>query len=498
MLHKPFKQLVISGMLLGSCAAQAELFVDSSDLYLRTDMQLLAEYGLIASPLNTYPLRWQAIGQELKQVDANRLSGKVAEVYQRVYQRYLTEQQASIQGKLSASIATDAAQFRHFGADYREKQQATASVSFQSDYLAGKGSVTLAKDATDGKNTRPDDSYLALVVDRWTLSAGYIDQWWGPGVDSSLHKSTNARPMPGVMLTGYHPADYDYQWLNWLGPWSLQSSVSRMEHERVVANPLLWSNRLNLRPIAKLEIGLSLTAQICGEGINCGVDAFKDVLFGDTNCSNNSLQCSGQELSNAGNQIAGFDIQYRDLWFGRPISIYIERTCEDKSGSSPFDIADCATMAGGHSWLQLAQQQVKVFIEYSDTMVACGDDAKQYNCFYEHSTYGSGSRYYQRSLGSTYDSDARSWVLGAVTRFPDQSGLYATIRNIKLNYDGAKLSANYRPVNDKQQIVRLDLNYQRPFWHGTLKLGASTANIQYPDAADKRENTLYSGYVYQF
>ena len=129
MIFKPFKQLVISGMLLGSYAAQAELFVDSSDLYLRTDMQLLAEYGLIGSPLNTYPLRWQAIGQELKQVDANRLSGQVAEVYQRVYQRYLTEQQASIQGKLSASLATDAAQFRHFGSDYREKQQATANVS---------------------------------------------------------------------------------------------------------------------------------------------------------------------------------------------------------------------------------------------------------------------------------------------------------------------------------------------------------------------------------
>ncbi len=498
MIFKPFKQLVISGMLLGSYAAQAELFVDSSDLYLRTDMQLLAEYGLIGSPLNTYPLRWQAIGQELKQVDANRLSGQVAEVYQRVYQRYFTEQQASIQGKLSASLATDAAQFRHFGSDYREKQQATASVSFQSKYLAGKGSATLVKDATDGKNARPDDSYLALVVDRWTLSAGYIEQWWGPGVDSSLHKSTNARPMPGLMLTGYHTADYDYQWLHWLGPWSVQSSVSRMEHERVVANPLLWSNRLNLRPISKLEIGLSFTAQLCGEGINCGIDAFKDLLAGNISCPENLPGCAEFEKSNKGNQMAGFDVQYRDLWFGRPVSLYFERTCEDTSGSSPLDIADCANMAGGHTWLQLAQQQVKMFVEYADTMVACDVDRKFYNCFYEHFTYGSGSRYYQRSLGSTYDSDARSWVLGAVTRFADQSGLYATIRNIKLNYDGVSFPANYKPVNDKQQIVRLDLNYQRPFWQGTLKLGASTANIQYPDAADKRENTLYSGYVYQF
>ncbi len=266
----------------------------------------------------------------------------------------------------------------------------------------------------------------------------------------------------------------------------------------MVANPLLWSNRLNLRPMSKLEIGLSFTAQLCGEGKDCGLDAFRNLLSGKTICPESLPNCTEQELTNPGNQVAGFDLQYRDLWFGRAISIYFERTCEDKSGSSPFDIADCANMAGGHTWLQLAQQQVKMFIEYSDTMVACDADPKFYNCFYEHDTYASGFRYYQRSLGSTYDSDARSWVLGAVTRFADQSGLYATIRNIKLNYDGVSFPANYKPVNDKQQIVRLDLNYQRPFWQGTLKLGASTANIQYPDAADKRENTLYSGDVYQF
>jgi hypothetical protein len=196
--------------------------------------------------------------------------------------------------------------------------------------------------------------------------------------------------------------------------------------------------------------------------------------------------------------MAGFDLHYRDLWFGRPVSLYLERTCEDSSSGGPLDIADCANLAGGNTWLQLAQQQVKVFIEYSDTKVACSLDSNYYNCFYEHSTYTSGSRYYKRSLGSTYDSDARSLVLGAITRFPDQSGLYATVRNIKLNDDGVMITSTFTPNIVKQEILQLDLNYQRPFWHGTLKVGASTATIQYPDAADKQENTLYSGYVYQF
>lgn len=477
-------------------SASAELFVDSSDLYLRADMQQLADYGLIRSPMNTYPLRWQLIGKELQQVDTSQLPKSVADVYQRVYQRYLAEQQP-VQAEISANLASDAAQFRHFGSDYREKQQASAQLSFQSNYLAGKAAVTAVKDATDGEQVRPDDSYLAVVLDQWTFSAGYIEQWWGPGVDSSLHKSTNARPLPGLMLTGYQPQDADH-WLSWLGPWSVQSSVSRMEAERVVPHPLLWSNRLNLRPHPKLEFGFSFTAQLCGQGIDCGLDAFKALLAGRKSCPETLPNCAEFEVSSKGNQMAGFDVQYRSLWWRRPVSIYFERTCEDTAGGGPLDIADCANMAGAHTWLQLPEQQVKIFVEYSDTMVACDVDNKFYNCFYEHATYISGSRYYQRSLGSTYDSDARSWVFGAVTRFADQSGLYATLRNIKLNYDGVSFPATYKPVMEKQQIMRLDVNYQRPFWHGTLKLGASTANIQYPDAADKQENTLYSGYVYQF
>ncbi len=96
-------------------------------------------------------------------------------------------------------------------------------------------------------------------------------------------------------------------------PGACKASVSRMEHERVVANPLLWSNRLNLRPLAKLEIGLSFTAQLCGEGFDCGLDAFKQLLSGNLSCPENLPGCANFEKSNKGNQMAGFDLQYRDL-----------------------------------------------------------------------------------------------------------------------------------------------------------------------------------------
>ena len=166
--------------------------------------------------------------------------------------------------------------------------------------------------------------------------------------------------------------------------------------------------------------------------------------------------------------------------------------------AAPLEIADCAALAGAHSWLPWTQPQLKLLIEYSDTMVACGTDRKAYNCFYEHCTYRSGSRYYQRSLDSTYDSDARTWMVGLVSQFADQSALYATVRNIKLNHDGVTIDTSWTPTINKQKIVQLDLNYQQPLWYGTLKVGASTTHIQLPAAAKQRQHKFYWGYEYHF
>ena len=53
--------------------------------------------------------------------------------------------------------------------------------------------MTVAANPAAGKNVRPAQSYLALVAGNWAFSADYVAQWWGPGVDSALHRSTNAK-----------------------------------------------------------------------------------------------------------------------------------------------------------------------------------------------------------------------------------------------------------------------------------------------------------------
>lgn len=495
-MKRSFTSLVCASLVMNaSFFAHAELWIDTKDVYLRADLQFLASQGVLRAPINTYPLRWQSVADALQQVDVAELPASTAQVYQRVLQHY-QQSLATQSGYLRASVASDAAQFRRFGSDYREKSELTANTSYQHQSFAAKLTVTAVSSADDQKKIRPDDSYVAWVLDEWTLSAGYLEQWWGPAMDSALHKSNNARPMPAVMLTGYQAVKDQSPWLAWLGPWTFHSAISRFEQERAVANPLLWSNRFSVVPWQPLEIGLSFTAQMCGEGFACNLKTFTDLLTSTTECPATNPNCLPEERSHTGNKMAGFDLHYRTQWWGQPFSLYYERTCEDSKGDSVLDISDCANMAGGSTWFALPSQQVQVFIEYSDTMVACSEFRKNYNCFYEHSTYGSGSRYYRRSLGSTYDSDARTWAFGAITRFADQSGLYTSLRNIKLNYDGIQGGNQWTPTIAKQEILQLDVNYQQPLWHGTIKLGANTARIDFADLQDKNTQTLYTSYQY--
>ena len=55
------------GLLLSSLANSAP-WVDVSDIYLRADIQALADAGVITVPVNTYHLMWSGIGSDLSKV----------------------------------------------------------------------------------------------------------------------------------------------------------------------------------------------------------------------------------------------------------------------------------------------------------------------------------------------------------------------------------------------------------------------------------------------
>ena len=164
----------------------------------------------------------------------------------------------------------------------------------------------------------------------------------------------------------------------------------------------------------------------------------------------------------------------------------------------PWDIVDCASMFGADSRFNFDGQQYKLFFEYTDTMVFCGEDANAFNCFYEHSTYQSGSRYYGRSLGSTYDSDAKVYVLGLIGQYADSKGFTSLLRYAQLNNDGKTPSSPWAPQPPKEDLLMLELSYRMPIWQGMMSVGGTVSQSEFETEENDTDATVFGTYEYRF
>ncbi|MFP6829356.1 MAG: capsule assembly Wzi family protein, partial [Gammaproteobacteria bacterium] len=125
-----------------------------------------------------------------------------------------------------------------------------------------------------------DGSYLGVALGNWFLSASATDRWWGPGRDGSMILSNNARPMPAITLQRREARPPGARWLCWAVPWTTQVIFGQMEHDRHVPDTQFFGWRVGFKPLPNLEIGLSRTAQWCGEGRPCDFSTFIDLLTG--------------------------------------------------------------------------------------------------------------------------------------------------------------------------------------------------------------------------
>ncbi|GLS82852.1 outer membrane protein in capsule/EPS biosynthesis locus [Paraferrimonas haliotis] len=478
--------------------AHAEPWIDTSDQFLRADIQRLADAGVITVPINTYPLMWSGITRNLKSADISELSPDIAEVVARVNYRYQQTQEQPFKSEIKAAATSKDKRFTSFGEPHRERASLSVSNSGSSDYFAYKVAASAHYDASDNHTYRLDDSYAALLLGNWVVSAGLVSSWWGPGNDQNLHRTNNARPLPGLTLSRNDPQAFETPWLSWLGEWNFTGSMSRLESDRAIANPYLLQMRGTLRPLRQLELGFSLTNQMCGEGIDCSLSDIWDSLVGGGNCTDGTNDCDSSTKSHKGNKIAGFDVRYSDTWFGQPIGIYFERTCEDNAGPYPWQIADCGRQLGVDTWLNIGDSVNKVYLEASDTLVACGTNANVFNCFYEHSEYLGGYRYYQRSIGSSYDSDARTLVLGVISQTPTYQ-VETKVRWLQLNKDGGHRNPDYTPYQPKENLVSISSQVGRETFMGRVNLGAEVRQSEIAETAKRSTQALiFADLTYPF
>jgi hypothetical protein len=364
--------------------------------------------------------------------------------------------------RASIAVAEEPVNIRPFSNVPREDAEIGAGYRWMSERFSVDLNVSGIDNPADGDEVRADGTRVAVELGNWSLAASTMDRWWGPGWDGSLILSNNARPIPSITFGRNQTRAFESKWLRWIGPWDLDVIWGQLEKDRAVPNARLFGMRMNFRPTRGLEIGLSRTAQWCGEGRPCGFDTFIDMLFGRDNVGDAGITPENEP----GNQLAGFDARWTNRWFGAPVSLYGQMIGEDEAGGFPSLYLFQAGVEG--SVITRGQNSLRWFVEFAGT--SCGFlNEDRPNCAYRNRLYPSGYTYSKRIIGHSLDNDAR--VVSASLILVSRAGdLWQAIgRAGDLNRVGA--DANHSVAVVPQDLLSLDLQHSRITSIGRFDIG---------------------------
>jgi hypothetical protein len=411
-----------------SIAPAASGWFEAGDLALRSDLQLLNDAEVIRLPISHWPLPRAAVESAIANArDHFAQNSAVRVALARVRARVQQRGDSPLRFEARAS-AGNAALVRDFDTIGREDAELGAQASLDGERFSAQARLTGALDQSHDQSLRIDGSHLTGQLGNWLVSAHTLDRWWGPAHESSLILSSNARPMPTLMVERAVPRPFETPWLSWLGPWRFSFGISQMESERQdIDSPLFMAWRVTIMPFKDIELGFSRTAQFCGDQLECDLNTFGNMLAGNDNVGIDSTP-----ESEPGNQMAGFDIRWGSPIGSWPYAVYAQLIGEDESSYLPVKFL---AQYGLEVWKPLSRGGVvQMFAEYADTTCSANRANPRFGCAYNQGRFNvEGYRYRGRVIGHTTDRDAESYAVGATYVAPDGTSWTATARSSDLN-----------------------------------------------------------------
>lgn len=456
--------IIILGLF--ATAALAGPYIEPGDHALRHDIQRLADYGVIKGPTSTWPLAWGPVLDDVQSYDEeSHLPSDVGDALARVRAKGEWETYTDVvRYRARVSAQNQAGRLRSFQNMPREDGEISGGVSWQGERFNLDVVATIVSDPVDGEEVRPDGSQVAVALGNWTLAASTLDRWWGPAWDSSLVLSSNARPFPALTLDRRFTKSFSSKWLSWVGPWDLSVIWGQLEAERAIPNTRFLGIRFNFRPVRTLEIGITRTAQWCGDGRPCDASTLWNILVGQDNPGDGGVTFE----NDPSNQTAALDFRWSFGARGLPLALYGQFMGEDEAGSLPSRYLGQIGIEG--SGYMLDRWSYRWYLEAAATNCEFWKSEDNWNCGYNHSVYETGYRYFGRVIGHTADNDSRVGTLGMVLVNREESSWQGKVRYGHLNRGGAADPANsLTPL--RQEIVQIELIHNRVTQIGQFGFG---------------------------
>ncbi len=446
-------------------AAAASPFVSPGDVVLRHDIQLLADHGVVTGPTTTWPLAWGPIMADIGRFrPADDTPGDVLDAVARIRARAGWETQTNeVYFNASASVAEKPTRIRSFENTPREQGEVGVGFTYTGNRFMASLNGQAVDSPQDDKDFRADGSVIGAMLGNYSFTVNTLERWWGPGWDGSLILSNNSRPIPAISVDRNFTDPFETKWLAWLGPWDFSVHFGQLESDRVVPDAQFFGMRFTFKPIPSLEIGLSRSAQWCGDGRPCDLEAFYNLLIGRDN-----VEVDVDLEEEPGNQLAGFDIRWATRVFDIPIALYGQFIGEDEAGGLPSRYLG---QAGGETtgiWRD--RWAYRLFGEVAATSCRFNSSKELFNCAYNHSIYQTGYRYRGRVIGHGAENDSRVLSIGLLLVDETETEWSAVLRYGELNRGGSPDAANTLTPTP-QDIVSVDVRHARAFRFGEIGIG---------------------------
>lgn len=477
-------------LLLAPLSSVAAPLSEAGNLRLRHDLQLLSDISSVDILLTTWPLSSNDINSSLGNIDTSNLSSQGLAAYRRVKSIVRDDMSTGVPHfSLHTSAALRPRFIRTFQDTPREEGELGGQFSWVGDRFTVNLAASISANPFDDDEFRPDGTYVGVALGNWMLTAGWQERWWGPGRDGSLILSTNARPSPGVSIQRNVSTPFESKWLRWIGPWTLTSFMTELDDKRVVNDAWFFGIRGTFKPPnTGLEIGISRTAQWCGDSRPCDLGTFVDLLVGNDNRGVNI-----DPENEPGNQLGGFDIRWH---FPKqiPVALYMQWIGEDGRGGGGA-IGSWLRQVGAEHWGNVGKLSHRTHLEISDTTCRQGGfgfSEQVPNCAYGHSIYRTGYQFQGKSLAHTIDGDGLSYSFGSTLVQSAGHSWNISLRYMEINQVGPAdarhtLSPTYLKIADMQ------LSHDRLTDIGVFSFGLGLEDID--DRIGARDGSEVSTFV---